>query len=124
LNAYPDVALPEHQAIVEQLALALEGARLHQDAQRRAAREETIRRVTERMRRPREVDAIVQSTLAELTKALGVPRAYVRLGTAAELSAARESHAGASLPRAPQDASPAADEPEAGSDVGIVPDPV
>jgi GAF domain-containing protein len=78
------------QEVVEQLDVALESARLHQDAQRRATREETIRRVTEEMRRPRDVDSILRATLAELTKALGVPRAYVRLGTEAELWAARK----------------------------------
>jgi GAF domain-containing protein len=75
--------------VVEQLDVALESARLHQDAQRQATREQTIRRVTEQMRRRRDVESILQSTLAELTRALGVPRAYVRLGTEDELSAAR-----------------------------------
>jgi GAF domain-containing protein/HAMP domain-containing protein len=77
------------EQIVEQLDVTLESARLHWDAQRRAVREETIRRVTERMRRPRDVEAILQNTLAELTQALGVPRAYVRLGTEAKLSSVR-----------------------------------
>ena len=101
------------EEIVEQLDIALEGARLHQDAQRRAVREETMRRVTERMRRPREVDAIIQNTLEELTNALGVPRAYVRLGTKAELSAARKTHIDAAQRTPGPDAGPLPDEPEA-----------
>jgi GAF domain-containing protein len=76
--------------VVDQLDVALESARLHQDTQRQATREQTIRRVTEQMRRRRDVESILQGTLAELTKALGVPRAYVRLGTESDLVGSRE----------------------------------
>jgi GAF domain-containing protein/HAMP domain-containing protein len=82
------------EQIVEQLDVALESARLHQDAQIRATREQTLRRVTEQIRRPRDVEAILQNTLAELTKALGVPRAYVRLGTEAHFAAERGTQKG------------------------------
>jgi GAF domain-containing protein/HAMP domain-containing protein len=74
------------EAIVGQLDSALESARLFQDTQRRAARERAIRHVTERMRRAVEIEAILKTTVAELAGALGVPRAYVRLGTEAELN--------------------------------------
>lgn len=69
------------RAMVEELGQALESARLYQDTQRRAAREQTIRQVTEQMRRAVDVEAILQSTVVELAKAMGAPRAYVRLGT-------------------------------------------
>jgi len=82
-----EIALME--AIAAQLDAALESARLYQDTQRRAAREEAIRRVTERMRRSVEVEAILQNTVTELAAALGVPRAYVRLGTEEELRSNR-----------------------------------
>jgi GAF domain-containing protein/HAMP domain-containing protein len=74
-------------ALVDQLGIALESARLYQDAQRRAAREQTLRRVTERMRQAVDVEAVLQNTVVELAKALGVPRAYVRLGTDEHLRA-------------------------------------
>jgi GAF domain-containing protein/HAMP domain-containing protein len=77
-----EIALLE--AIATQLDSALEGARLYQDTQRRAAREQAIRQVTEEMRRAVDVEAILQSTVTELAKALGAPRAYVRLGMAGE----------------------------------------
>jgi len=84
-----EIALME--TITDRLGLTLESARLYRDSLRRAAREQSIRRVTEQMRRPREVEAILQNTLAELTRALGVPQAYVRLGTKATLPRVRDS---------------------------------
>ncbi|MEJ2207750.1 MAG: GAF domain-containing protein [Anaerolineae bacterium] len=69
------------ERIVEEMDPALESARLYQDTQRRAARELAIRQVTERMRRAVDVEAILQNTVAELAKAMGAPRAYVRLGS-------------------------------------------
>jgi GAF domain-containing protein len=87
------------QRLVEQVGTTLESARLFQETQRRAAREQAIRRITERMRGAVDVEAILQNTVAELARALGVPRAYVRLGTESELlgtstqDAEREPHA-------------------------------
>jgi GAF domain-containing protein len=78
-----EIALLE--AIATQLDSALESARLYQDTQRRAAREQAIRQVTEEMRRAVDVEAILQNTVSQLTRALGVPRAYVRLGTEGEM---------------------------------------
>jgi GAF domain-containing protein len=78
-----EIALLE--TIAEQLDSALEGARLYQETQRRASREQAIRHVTEEMRRAVDVETILQNTVAELAKAVGAPRAYVRLGTETEL---------------------------------------
>jgi GAF domain-containing protein/HAMP domain-containing protein len=69
------------EAVAAQLDTALESARLFQDTQRRAAREQAIRQITEQMRRAVDVEAILQITVAELAKAMGAPHAYVRLGT-------------------------------------------
>jgi hypothetical protein len=80
-----EVALLER--IAEELDPALEGARLYQDTQRRAAREQTLRHVTERMRQAVDVEAVLQNTVIELARALGAPRAYVRLGTEEHLRA-------------------------------------
>jgi GAF domain-containing protein/HAMP domain-containing protein len=73
-----EIALLER--IAAELDPALESARLYQDTQRRAARERAIRHVTDRMRRSVEIEAILESTIVELAQALGVPRAYIRLG--------------------------------------------
>ncbi len=73
------------QRLVDQLGAALESAELFQETQRRAARERAIREITERVRQAVDVEAILQNAVVELAKALGAPRAYVRLGTEAEL---------------------------------------
>jgi GAF domain-containing protein len=80
-----EIALLE--ALTDQMGQALESTRLYQDTRRRAMQEQAIRRVTERMRRSVDVEAILQHTVAELARALGAPRAYVRLGMEAELKA-------------------------------------
>jgi GAF domain-containing protein/HAMP domain-containing protein len=72
------------ETLADQLGVALEGARLFRDAQRHAAHEEAVRHVTDEMRRGLEVESILQTTVAELGRVLGVPRAYVRLGTGAK----------------------------------------
>jgi GAF domain-containing protein len=82
------------QRLVDQLGAALESAQLYQETQRRAAREQAIRQITERMRSAVEVETILQNTVSELAKALGVPRAYVRLGTEAELLSSRGGESG------------------------------
>jgi GAF domain-containing protein len=86
---------PETVSLVEEvagrLALAMENARLLEDTRRRAARERTIRQITEQMRRAVDVDTILQTTVTQLGQALGAPRrVYVRLGTEAELQAGDE----------------------------------
>ena len=75
--------------LTEQLGAALESAQLFQQTQRRAAREQAIRQVTDQMRRAVNVEAILKSTVAELAETLGVPRAYIRLGTESELLASQ-----------------------------------
>jgi GAF domain-containing protein len=78
------------QRLVDQLGAALESAQLYQETQRRAIREQAIRQVTERMRSAVEIETILQNTVVELAKAMGAPRAYVRLGTEAELLSSRQ----------------------------------
>ena len=90
-----EVALLER--IIEELDPALESARLYRDTQSRAARERAIRHVTEEMRRAVDVEAILQSTVVELAKVLGAPRAYVRLGTAEQILASAGSAAAAEM---------------------------
>lgn len=75
---------PEEIALLElladQLGTALEGARLYQDAQRRAARERLTRDITDKMRRAASIEGVVQAAVDELFDALGTSRAFVRLG--------------------------------------------
>jgi GAF domain-containing protein len=75
------------QRLVDQLGAALESAQLYRDTQRRAAREQAIRQITEKVRRAVDVEQILRNAVSELARAMGAPRAYVRLGTEAELLA-------------------------------------
>jgi GAF domain-containing protein len=75
------------QTLVDQLGIALDSARLYEETQRRAAREQAIRQITEKMRRSVDVETILQSTVVQLSKVLGASRAYVRLGTEGQLRA-------------------------------------
>jgi GAF domain-containing protein len=83
-----EVALVE--LVVEQFAQMADNLRLMEETQRRAAREQAIRQVTDRMRRSVEIETILQSAIVELAQAMGAPRAYVRLGTEEQLRARGE----------------------------------
>jgi GAF domain-containing protein/HAMP domain-containing protein len=76
---------PEDIAVVEtvtsQVALALENARLFEETQRLALQEQSIRQITEQMRRAVDVETILEITVTQLGQAMGAPRSYVRLGT-------------------------------------------
>ncbi len=75
--------MPEEIALLEtltgQLGIALESARLYQDAQRLAAREQVINLSTANIRSALTVDAILQRTVEELGQAFGASRASIRL---------------------------------------------
>lgn len=73
-----EIALVE--AVAEQLGLALENARLFEQTQARVQRETHVRQITERIRDTMDVDAMLQTAVRELGRALGVPKVYVRLG--------------------------------------------
>jgi GAF domain-containing protein len=74
-----DIALAE--AIAEQTTLTVENLRLLDETQRRAAREQLTREITDKMRRATRVEDIVQTAVDELFSALGASRTFVRLGT-------------------------------------------
>ena len=75
---------PEEIALLEtladQLGVALEDARLYQDARRGAAREQLTREITDKMRRAIGVEDIIQTAVDELSRVLGTSRTFVRLG--------------------------------------------
>ncbi len=75
-----EIALLE--ALADQLGMALESARLYEDAQRRAAREQLTREITDKMRRAAGVEGIVRTAVDELSRVLGTSRTFVRLRVA------------------------------------------
>ncbi len=76
---------PEEIALLEtltdQLGIALESARLYQDAQRRAIRERMIGEVTAHMRETLDVDIVLQTAVRQIGEALGLHEVTIRLET-------------------------------------------
>lgn len=76
------------EGLVQQLGIALESARLYEDTQRRAAREQAIRSITDQMQLATDLESLMQITTEELIKILGGSHAYVQMITdAPELAA-------------------------------------
>lgn len=72
------ISLVEEAA--DRLALVLENARLVQEAQSLALREQQINIISARTRSSLNLEAILQNTVRELGKALGTSRAFIQLG--------------------------------------------
>jgi GAF domain-containing protein len=66
--------------ISNRLSQVLEGARLLQQAQNLASREQQINYIANQMRSAGNLDSILKNTVRELGKALGTRRAYIQLG--------------------------------------------
>ena len=79
---------PEEIALVEavtgQVALALENARLFEEAQGRAARERLIAEATTRMRASLDLETVLKTATHEIAQALGLAAVDLRLGLAPE----------------------------------------
>jgi GAF domain-containing protein len=73
-----DLALME--SLSEQVGQALESARLYQDTQRRAVREQLTGYIVDKMRRAVDMDSLMQTTIEEVANALGASSAFVQLG--------------------------------------------
>lgn len=69
------------QAIADQVALALDNARLLEETERRAQRERLVAEVSSRMFAANDLEAIVQIAGKELGRALHLNRAAVKIGT-------------------------------------------
>jgi GAF domain-containing protein len=70
-----------YESVNRQAAIALRSARLYEEAQKRAHREQLIREITSKMRGTPDLETILNTAVEELGKALGVSRAFVRLST-------------------------------------------
>lgn len=69
------------EEVANRLGLALEGARLHQETQRRAARDRLVSEVADKMRRATDMDSLLQTTIQEMAAVLGTPSTFVQLST-------------------------------------------
>ena len=75
---------PQTVAVVEEaanrLALALENARLIQDARRLAAREKQVNIITAQVQRATDIETVLQNAIRELGNTLGVPKTFIQIG--------------------------------------------
>jgi GAF domain-containing protein len=67
------------QTVADQMAQALESARLFEETQAHAHREALTRRITDRIRDALDVDAMLQTAIEELGQALGASQVLVHL---------------------------------------------
>jgi GAF domain-containing protein len=67
------------EALADQAALALENARLFEDTQARAQREQMINVITARIRTSTDMETILKTTAEELTRVFSLSRARIRL---------------------------------------------
>ncbi|MEA3350844.1 MAG: GAF domain-containing protein [Chloroflexota bacterium] len=67
------------QTVSEQMSVALESARLYQDTQRRAAREQLTSEITASMRETLDVETVLETAAREIGQALGLAALDVRL---------------------------------------------
>jgi len=74
-----EIALIE--GVINQAALALENARLLDEAQRRATREQLTSEVTTSMRTSLDMNRIMQTAIQEISERLGIAQVEIRLGT-------------------------------------------
>lgn len=73
-----------YEEIANRLALILENARLLQDAQNLAQREQQINVLSTQIRNSINLDTILQNTVRELGKAFGTSRAFIQIGVGAD----------------------------------------
>jgi GAF domain-containing protein len=78
---WTDDELAMAQAAAERTALTLETARLLEDAQRRATKEQIISEGSTRVSSALDIENILQITAEELERALGSSEIVVELGT-------------------------------------------
>jgi GAF domain-containing protein len=78
--------------VASQVAIAMENARLFNDAQARARREKILREITARIRATNDPEMIAKAAVRELGQALGVPT-FIRLG-GNEVTSSQEAEIG------------------------------
>ncbi len=74
------------EAVADQMALAIENARLLEETRQRAERERIIADITTQVRASMDLETILQTAVRQLGAALGADRAFVQLSTGTQLS--------------------------------------
>ncbi len=78
------VSIRLYETLADQAAIALESARLLEEAQHRATREETLSRVSARMRETLDTDTVLRTAVEEIAGALGLAALDLRLASEME----------------------------------------
>jgi GAF domain-containing protein len=84
INAYNRDTVQLVSNVANQVAIAIQNARLFEQTQRAARREQTLREITSRVRNSTDPDAIARTAIRELGLALG-RQTFIRLGDAEQL---------------------------------------
>jgi len=79
--AFSDEDIAALQTMADQVANAIENARLFEETQHLAQRERTISQITSKLHSALNLETVLQTTVQELGQALGASEAIVRLGT-------------------------------------------
>lgn len=69
------------EELVQQLGIALESARLHEDTQRRAARERLVGEVSTRVRESMDLETVLRTAATEIRQAMDLDGFLIRLAT-------------------------------------------
>ena len=72
--------------VVDQVAQAAENLQLFDEIQERASREALIGQISDKMRRAPDIESLMEIAVSELSNVLKTDRAFIRLGSAQELS--------------------------------------
>jgi GAF domain-containing protein len=81
---WTDEELDMAETLVERLALAVENARLYEQATQATEREQVINKITQDVQSATTIDEILQSALMELGQVLGASRGVVQISPKAE----------------------------------------
>ncbi|MEK7277466.1 MAG: GAF domain-containing protein [Chloroflexota bacterium] len=80
INAFSEADITVLQTMADQIAIAIQNARLYAQVQRRVRLEQQINEISRKIRRSIDSDSIMETTLRELNGLLGARRAVAALG--------------------------------------------
>lgn len=81
---FSDSSLRLYEAVSDQASVAMERARLLEDAQRRAKQEHLIGEITARMREPLDMERMLKTAVQEIRHSMELPALTIRLATPTE----------------------------------------
>ena len=90
-GAWTDAENELVEALSEQLGLALESARLYQDSQRRAAREQMITQVASSVRQELYVEDVLRTAVDQVQQALGLDKIVIQMAPPESLATPESS---------------------------------